>query len=127
MQDRLRLSFSLLSNDGVHTIAIDDTELANLTKILEQTAPSYRLTKITVVHNPKGSITKDFNRTHEYALFLTPEELKNCIERTLEPNETPRRMRRWGENSRRIDRRLSFYPIYVVNDKIVRIGSVPDD
>ena len=127
MVDRLLLSQKLLTADGVKTVAIDDTELADLTKILEQVAPNYRLTKVTVVHNPRGSITKDFNRTHEYALFLTPEGAGDCIARTLEENDTPRKMRRWGENSRRVDRRLSFYPIYVRDGKITRIGSVPDD
>jgi len=36
-------------------------------------------------------------------------------------------MRRWGENSLRTERRESFYPIYVKNEKIVEIGSKPDD
>lgn len=36
-------------------------------------------------------------------------------------------MRRWGENSRRIDRRLSFYPIYLLNGQVVDIGSVPEE
>ncbi|MBF0204960.1 MAG: hypothetical protein HQK67_11805 [Desulfamplus sp.] len=81
----------------------------------------------TVVHNPKGSITKDFNRVHEYSLFLTKEEDKTAIARTLEENKTPRKMRRWGENSLRSERRLSFYPIYVKNEKISRIGVVPPD
>jgi adenine-specific DNA-methyltransferase len=60
-------------------------------------------------------------------LFLTPEGVGDCIARTLEENDTPRKMRRWGENSRRVDRRLSFYPIYVKDGKITRIGPVPDD
>lgn len=125
--DRIASSLPLLSLTGVKTVAIDDTEMADLTKILEQSMPNYRLSKVTVVHNPKGSITKDFNRTHEYALFLTPEAVGDCIERTLEENEVPRRMRRWGENSRRIERRLSFYPIYVKGGKVRRIGQVPED
>lgn len=127
MQDRLKISKTLMSDKGILTVAIDDAEMTNLSILLEELFIEYRQTKITVVHNPKGSITKDFNRTHEYALFLTPENLKNCIARTLEENETPRKMRRWGENSLRTERKLSFYPIYVKNGKILRIGEVPDD
>ena len=127
MRDRVAFSLSMLRHDGVKTIAIDDTEMVNLSHILTDIAPEHRLSRITVVHNPKGSITKDFNRVHEYALFLTRETVKECIARTLEKNETPRKMRRWGENSRRTDRRLSFYPIYVKDGKITRIGEVPDD
>jgi len=127
MNNRLSLAKPLMSPDGVKTVAIDDAELCNLTKILEKEFPECRLSKITVIHNPKGSITKDFNRVHEYALFITQECSKGSIARTLEKNKTPRKMRRWGENSLRTDRRLSFYPIYVNEGKIVRIGEVPSD
>ncbi len=127
MYDRVLTAKSLLTNDGVKTIAIDDTEITDISKILEQEFEEYRITRITVVHNPKGSITKDFNRVHEYAIFLTPENQKNIIFRALEENDKPRKMRRWGENSLRTDRRLSFYPIYVKGGKIVRVGDVPED
>lgn len=127
IQDRLSCSLGLLKNVGVLTVAIDDTELVNLSMILEDIAPDYRLSKVTVVHNPKGSITKDFNRVHEYALFLTKRDVKGVIARSLEKNSTPRKMRRWGENSRRTERRLSFYPIYVRDKVISRVGQVPSD
>ena len=127
LHDRLLIAMKFLLKDGVKTVAIDDAEMVNLSKILSDICPDYRLSRITVVHNPKGSITKDFNRVHEYALFLTKEDEKKCIARTLEENDTPRKMRRWGENSLRTERRLSFYPIYVKDNKITRIGEVPDD
>jgi adenine-specific DNA-methyltransferase len=127
MQDRLSLSMKFLRDDGVKTVAIDDSEMANLSFVMEDIAPSYRLSRVAVVHNPKGSITKDFNRVHEYALFLTKADKKGYIARTLEENDTPRKMRRWGENSLRTERRLSFYPIYVRDSKVIRIGSVPED
>lgn len=124
--DRVLVSTYLLNSSGVLTIAIDDTEVADLNFIVDQAMPNYRLTRVTVVHNPKGSITKDFNRVHEYALFLTPSQ-NNVIARAVEENETPRKMRRWGENSLRTERPQSFYPIYISNDQIVRVGVVPDD
>ncbi len=127
MQDRLKVSMSMLNLSGVKAVAIDDTEMVNLSQLLEKEAPDYRMSRITVVHNPKGSITKDFNRTHEYTLFLTRENKKNVIARTLEENDSLRKMRRWGENSLRTDRRLSFYPIYVKDNKIIRVGDVPPD
>lgn len=127
MQDRLKLSMSLMKQDGVKAVAIDDTEMTNLSMILKEAAPNHRLSRVTVVHNPKGSITKDFNRTHEYALFLTREDEKGVIARTLEENDTPRKMRRWGENSLRKERPLSFYPVYVKDGVITRIGEVPSE
>ena len=127
MWDRLAASKIIMKTNGIKSVAIDDTEMVNLYKILEDVYPEFRLSKITVTHNPKGSITKDFNRVHEYCLFLTKEEDKSAIARTLEENETPRKMRRWGENSLRTERRLSFYPIYVKDEKIIRVGDVPPD
>ncbi len=127
IENRLKRSKSLLSKEGIQVIAIDDAEMVNLSKVSEEIYNSHKLTKVSVIHNPKGSITRDFNRVHEYSLFLTPIEGDNYISRTLEKNEKPRKMRRWGENSLRTERQLSFYPIYVKNNKIVRIGEVPPD
>lgn len=127
LQDRLSSSKKLLNNNGVKTIAIDDSEMVFLSVILTDIFDTYRQSKITIIHNPKGSITKDFNRVHEYALFLTPDYGVNNIERTLIENEKPRKLRRWGENSLRTERKLSFYPIYIKEGKIVDVGEVPDD
>lgn len=127
IHDRLSSSKKLLNDNGVKTIAIDDSEMAYLSVLLSDVFDSYRQSKITVIHNPKGSITKDFNRVHEYALFLTPDSGVNNIVRTLIENEKPRKLRRWGENSLRVERKLSFYPIYIKGEDIVKIGDVPDD
>ncbi|CAM3854941.1 DNA methyltransferase [Mesobacillus thioparans] len=127
MKDRLEFSKPLMDKKSVCAIAIDDTEMVNLMSVLKGSFTNHRISPITLVHNPKGSITKDFNRVHEYAIFITNEDEKNVINRTLEENDTPRKMRRWGENSLRTERRLSFYPIYIKDGKITRIGDVPSD
>lgn len=127
LSDRVEESQTLLADRSIYTVAIDDTEVHRLSLMLSQRFTDHRISPITVVHNPKGSPTKDFNRTHEYAIFITEEGAKNCIARILEENATPRKMRRWGENSKRTERRLSFYPIYIKNGKIVDVGTVPAD
>lgn len=127
LSDRIEESQFLLADRSIYTIAIDDTEVHRLSIMLSQRFADHRISPITVVHNPKGSPTKDFNRIHEYAIFITEEDAKDCIARILEENETPRKMRRWGENSKRTERPLSFYPIYIKNGKIVDIGVVPDN
>lgn len=127
LNDRMKIAKSLLNKKAVKTLAIDDTEISNLSILSSQLYPNYRQSRVTVIHNPKGSITKDFNRVHEYAIFLTPENNNQVIERTLTENEKPRKMRRWGENSLRTERKLSFYPIIVENNKIIEIGEVPND
>lgn len=128
IENRIQLGKNLLNEDSVQTVAIDDSEVTNLSIILKNNFTDYRFSKVTVIHNPKGSITKDFNRVHEYAIFLTKDNKKSHIARTLEKNKTPRKMRRWGENSLRVNRPLSFYPIYVdFNGNITRIGDVPSE
>jgi adenine-specific DNA-methyltransferase len=127
MNDRLIMGKRLLSKFAAKTIAIDDTEMVEMCQLTNQIFSDYRNTKITVIHNPKGSITKDFNRVHEYAIFYTPSEKNGIIERNLIPNETPRKLRRWGENSLRTERKLSFYPIFIKDKKIVEIGDVQND
>ena len=127
MVDRVVSSKQLLKINGVKIVAIDDTELINISKIIEDIFSNNRISRVTVVHNPKGSITKDFNRTHEYAIFVTNELDKKAIGRSQEKNTTPRKMRRWGENSKRLERPLSFYPIYIKDKIITRVGNTPSD
>jgi len=127
IDDRILRSKKLIASKGVYTIAIDDTEVSKLLLLLSQRFSDHRISNVIIVHNPKGSPTKDFNRTHEYAIYVTEENVKDCIARILEENDTPRKMRRWGENSKRTERRLSFYPIYIKNGRIIRVGEVPDD
>ncbi|MEI6267658.1 MAG: DNA methyltransferase [Methylococcaceae bacterium] len=128
IDNRMKISKSLLEKSkGTNIVAIDDAEMLNLYSIINTNFKGYRNTKLTIIHNPKGNITTDFNRVHEYCFYSIPESSKGVIKRTTEENVTPRRMRRWGAKSLRTERRPSFYPIYIKNDKIVNIGVVPPD
>jgi len=125
MAKRLSLSKNLLKKDGVLVIAIDDNEVHRLRLLIEEIFPEYDTTSVTVVQNPRGNITNNFARTHEYALFLIPKGL-SVIKRIKKENTSPRKLRRWGHNSTRLARPTMFYPIYVKDGEIVRIGIVPD-
>lgn len=128
IDNRIKISKSLLEKSkGVNIVAIDDAEMLNLYSIINTHFQDYRNTKLTVVHNPKGNITTDFNRVHEYCFYSVPASSKGVIRRTIEKNDSPRRIRRWGAKSLRTERRLSFYPIYIKDNKIVRIGEVPPE
>lgn len=126
MSDRFEVSRLLMQNEGVLTVAIDDNELFNLGQLVQYLFPEHNLTTVTVVHNPRGNITNNFSQTHEYALFLTRQGSSSIL-RTTKENTAPRKMRRWGEYSTRIDRPTMFYPIYVKDGEITRIGVVPDN
>lgn len=128
MQKRLKIASRILKPSGVMAIAIDHNELAHLYCLLETNGlfDNHEMTIITVVHNPRGNITNNFARTNEYVVYLTPKSAKT-LARTPSENETPRKLRRWGHFSLRIDRRSMFYPIYVKNGQIVDIGEQPPD
>lgn len=126
MKKRLGIAKNLLREDGVLIIAIDDHELAHLLCLVEDQMPNFEITIVTVVHNPRGNITKNFARTHEYAVYLTPRG-EATIGRVMNENTSPRKLRRWGHNSTREARRSMFYPIYVKNGRVSRIGITPPD
>jgi adenine-specific DNA-methyltransferase len=126
MSNRLELAKTFLEAEGVLTVAIDDIEVSSLSLLLKDSFREHDLTPVVVVHNPRGNITNNFSQTHEYALFLTPAG-KSAIERTERKNKALRRMRRWGQYSEREARPTMFYPIYVKDNEIVHIGTVPDD
>jgi adenine-specific DNA-methyltransferase len=128
MQKRLRIATRLLAPSGVIAISIDHNELAHLVCLLESSGlfGGHEMTIITVVHNPRGNITNNFARTNEYVLYLTPKSSKT-LARTSSENEKPRKLRRWGHFSLRTERPTMFYPIYVKNGMVSRIGAQPDD
>lgn len=126
MAKRLKLAKRLLKVDGVLIIAIDDNEVHRLRLLIDELMPGYTTTSVTIVHNPRGNITNNFARTHEYALFVIPKRL-SAIARVKKENSSPRKLRRWGHNSTRLARPTMFYPIYVKEGKICRVGKTPVD
>ena len=126
MKRRLLLARRLLRSDGVLIITIDDDENRHLQMLLEDVIPERGVTPVIIVHNPRGNVSNNFARTHEYALFAITKGL-SIIERTRTANVNPRKLRRWGHNSTREARPTMFYPIYVRNNEITRIGIVPAD
>jgi len=125
MDKRLRLSKGLLKNDGVLICAIDENEVNRLGLLLEEIFPEKELVTVVIEHNPKGSPTRNFTYTHEYALFVIPRGI-SAIGKDPTDKEDTRNLRRAGRASSRKERPTMFYPIYVKNGKIVRFGVPPD-
>lgn len=126
MEKRLEIAKRLLKPNGVLVVTIDDWENSHLVTLLEELMPEREISTVIIQHNPRGNISNNFAYTHEYAHFLIPNG-KALVERKSKPNETPRKLRRWGHNSTRKARPQSFYPIYVKDGKIVRVGESPQD
>jgi site-specific DNA-methyltransferase (adenine-specific) len=76
MYSRIKLARNLLRNDGVIVLAIDDSELINLTKICDEIfGENNRIGIVTVVHKPEGrNQAKYFATSNEYALFYCKDQ-----------------------------------------------------
>ena len=126
MKKRLRLVRKLLKPDGVLIVTIDDWETHHLQMLLEDLFPERELTNIVIENNPKGSPSNNFSYAHEYAHFMILRGL-SIVGTDPESKEDTRNLRRAGKASMRTERRSMFYPIYVRDGAITRIGRPPDD
>ncbi|MFN0141343.1 MAG: DNA methyltransferase [Pyrinomonadaceae bacterium] len=118
LKDRLSFVSNLLADDGVLSVAIDDYELANLVKLLEVTLPTFKIQKVIVNHYPgSGTGRSNVSRTHEYNIFVIPNDedlLRGKLEKPREKmRERGFRRAGTGENNYRIGRENSFFAILV--------------
>ena len=122
---RLKVARSILSEDGVIFISIDDNEIENLKKICNEI---FGNSNFVAIINWKGrggrQDSKYYAAVHEYILvyaknitnFHAGEEVKSGDVYPKYDEEKKRHyktqlLRKWGSNSRREDRPNLFYPI----------------
>ncbi|MFW5853275.1 MAG: site-specific DNA-methyltransferase [Patescibacteria group bacterium] len=125
MNNRLRIAKNLLKDDGVLIATIDKYENGTLLILLAELFPTHEIITIVIEHNPKGLPSRNFSESHEYAHFVIPKG-KSVIGKNPEDKIDTRNLRRAGRASYRTDRPTMFFPIYVKDGKVVRIGQVPD-
>lgn len=134
MQDRLLLVHSLMLNDALISVAIDDQEVASLRSVLDKIFD--REIGVSVVRsNPQSRKTSGkFSPVHEYALFYGKSDKslpcsigysQSKAERYPLVDELGRyswmNFIRAGSNDRRIDRPKLYYPILVDTENRIRI------
>lgn len=136
MEKRLRLAKKLLKPDsGVLICTIDEHEVHNLGALFAEIFPECSRQMATIVINKKGVEQGRLARVEEYALFafMPNAYLKSHSDDLLADDRveskrflSPRweRLLRGGTNSRREDRHLLFYPIFIDPDRkaITKIG-----
>ena len=125
MYPRLRLARNLLSEDGYITVAIDDNEVYNLKKLMDEVYGEINYVGTIVTRsNPQGRNKNNIDPVHEYHLVYSKNinllpllKIKN--DETLKKKY--RNLMRSGTNSRKEERPNRFYPILVKNEKIYMI------
>ena len=128
MYPRMKVARSLLHPDGVLFASIDDSEVDNMRRILDDIfGEERRLGMIAVVSNLKGrSDDKYFATAHNYLLAYggiayasrgvpLPEEYFNDYPEIAADGRRYRLqgLRKRGAGARRIDRPNMYYPLYV--------------
>ena len=117
MQNRLFEGKSLLVDTiGYYSIAIDDTELHNLYKVLEFTLPNYNIFQVIVNHYPgSGTGRSNVSKTHEYNLFAVKKNSDILRGKAKNAGERVRGFCRsgTGDNNFRYGRPNSFYAVLV--------------
>lgn len=125
MYARLIVAHSLLKKDGAIFISIDDGEVVNLRKICDEVfGPSNFIAQFTRKGSGGRQDSTYFAIVHEYILcyakdssqFVSGKEIKEDDSYPFHDDISGRNyklqlLRKWGENSRRIDRPNLFYPI----------------
>lgn len=132
MNSRLPLGKSLLRDDGVHVLTIDDYEHAPVRQLLDATFGSENyLATVAIRNNPSGrSTVKGFSVNHEFALFHGVKAEKTNVGRLPHSDEQRSRydlidevgayewenFRKSSAGSDRASRPKQFFPIYVKTD-----------
>jgi adenine-specific DNA-methyltransferase len=130
MKNRLEIGKKLLSNDGAFIVAIDKNEVHYLGVMIDELFPEYESHCVTIVHNPRGVIGKNFSYTHEYAYFIFPKGQKIIVKRCIAEEEIEfSNLRNWGAESLRSDAKNCFYSILVdkCTNEIIDFGDVCHD
>ncbi|MCA3448447.1 MAG: site-specific DNA-methyltransferase [Rhodobacter sp.] len=125
MEKRLRLAKKLLKPDtGVLICTIDEHEVHHLGNLMSEIFPECNRQMATIVINQKGVSQGRLARVEEYALYaFMPSAILAAHHDDLLSGDRSEQKRfqtpRWewllrgGSNSRREDRHLLFYPIFV--------------
>ena len=132
MENGLRVSRTLLAEDGVLVAAIDDEQQRELNFLLSGVFHSQILGTILVRTNPSGRPTQSgYSVAHEYLIYAgqgqnsaigrmppTEEQARRFSERDERGKFEWRNLRREGSNSDRTARPALYYPIYIKGTEI---------
>ena len=132
MENGLRVSRTLLAEDGVLVAAIDDEQQRELSYLLTGIFENRFLGTIMVRTNPSGRPTQTgYSVAHEYLLYAgrgqssavgrmppTERQMARFSERDERGVFEWRNLRREGSGSDRASRRTLYYPIYLMGTAI---------
>ncbi|MCX8047878.1 MAG: site-specific DNA-methyltransferase, partial [Anoxybacillus gonensis] len=133
MYPRLKLARNLLREDGFIFVSINDSEQANLKKIMDEIyGEDHFFAQIVVQSNKRGQTYKDIANTHEYLLVYSKSDQSSLFEILKEDNSLPYEDKKgkfdlWELRNRnpkfgRHNRPNLYFPIYVAPSMIDENG-----
>ena len=130
MENRLAQSMSILSEDSVLFIAIDDFEMVDLCELVDTHFSFLRREMIVVNHHPQGGKAKTLANTHEYMLACVAKTSDRTLTgRVSKDGVEHRPFKRSGtaESNFRRGRPNSFYAVLVdpVRKEVVGLAPPP--
>ncbi len=121
LENRLSASLVLLKQgSGYISVAIDDNEISNLSSLIKVEYPQFDLHKAIVNHYPgSGTGRSNISRTHEYSLFMIPNDRDILRGDAIDGGVRERGFCRsgQGDNNFRSGRPNSFYAVLVDAEK----------
>jgi adenine-specific DNA-methyltransferase len=126
MENRLKASKQLLTSDGILIVAIDDTEFIPLSQLIDDLYFGYDRNNVVVNHHPAGAglTGTNISTTHEYAIFVLPQNKKILFGDVNSDADTSIGFIRTGtaDSNLRIGRPNSFYAIIINQETKEIIG-----
>ncbi len=115
MYPRLFLARNLLRQDGVIFVSIDDNEVANLRKMMDEIFGEENFVESFAWRSRlgKGSTSVETATLHEYILCYArnKNEINFSSDVRIKENEQKERLRQWGQGDKREDRPSMYFSI----------------
>jgi adenine-specific DNA-methyltransferase len=143
MQARLYSARQILQDEGIILVSIDDNEVANLRRLMDEVfGDTNFIAQISVQSNKRGQTYKDIAKTHEYVLVYSKTDDFEIYEFEKEADGLPHedsfgKYDLWGLRNRNPkfnsqNRANLYYPIWVApkltdEDGFNRVSAVKDD
>ena len=130
---RIRVARNLLIDDGLIAVSVDDTEVANVRKVLDEVFGEDQFqAQIVVQSNKRGQTYKQIAKTHEFLVIYSKHEDVELNElpksdKSLPFNDSKGPFDLWELRNRnpkfgRHNRPNLFFPIYVVFNSLDECG-----
>ncbi|MGX3095548.1 site-specific DNA-methyltransferase [Ursidibacter sp. B-7004-1] len=142
LETRMKVSKTLLSEQGLISISIDGLEFSNLEILSKEVfGKDNFINSLSVQHNPKGREKEFFADSHEYMIFLSKNRNKAETNRLLLSSDDldrkyPKKengkqyrelpLRRSGSEAQRKDRPYMYFP-FLVNKKTLQLSLLPEE